>query len=125
MAVTNYYADLVNENFLRGIEQTRPADIYVALFTNPTDDEGGGTEMTGGGYARQIVTFTESTGGQVVNEDVVTFLDFPGGDDITHIALFDAVTAGHMLIHAPLSSTVTPDAGTDLTFGPGDLAAGI
>ena len=39
---------------------TRPTEWHIALYTASPSDPGGGTEVTGGGYARQAVTFTVS-----------------------------------------------------------------
>ena len=39
---------------------TRPTAWYLALFTAAPSDSGGGTEVSGGAYARQSVTFTVS-----------------------------------------------------------------
>ena len=39
---------------------TRPTAWHIALYTGAPDDTGGGTEVSGGGYGRQAVTFTIS-----------------------------------------------------------------
>jgi hypothetical protein len=39
---------------------TRPTNWYVALYTLAPSDSGGGTEVSGGGYARQAVIFPSS-----------------------------------------------------------------
>src|SRR5260370_4126268 len=81
-------ADYLNSAILNWLKGTTflaaPATTYVALFTTaPTSDAGtGGTEVSGGAYARQPIT--SSTGwsaisggatvaGQISNGAVITF----------------------------------------------------
>ena len=55
-ALTDFAENKVLDAVLRGQALGAPATLYVGLFTaNPTD-VGGGTEVTGGSYARVAVT---------------------------------------------------------------------
>ena len=45
-----------------GSTPTRPSARYVALFTATPSATGGGTEVSGGGYARQAITCSASAG---------------------------------------------------------------
>jgi hypothetical protein len=110
---------------------TGPATLYVALFTaNPTDT-GGGTEVTGGSYARVAVTSsltawaatqstnptptnTASTGtsGTTFNSAVVTFpAPTANWGTITGFAVFDATTAGNPLFYSALTTSKTVNNG--------------
>lgn len=93
---------------------------WLALYTvAPADDGTGGTEVTGGSYARQQVTFTVTD--QVAsNTTDVVFSGMPGVT-VVHAALWTASTGGQMLWHGPLDPSVTVQAGQTLRFGPGGV----
>jgi len=98
-----------------------PTKVWIALFTGAPNDAGGGTEVTGAGYARvelpcNLATWagtqgpgstTVSTGnsGQTSNNIAVTF-GAPTADwgSITHAAVMDALTGGNMLLQGALQA---------------------
>jgi hypothetical protein len=94
-----YADDLLAELYGSG----SPATLYFALFTSsPNPDGTGGTEATGGGYARKAVTnnttnFPAPSGGQVSNGTAVTFIAASGADwgTIEAIVVTDASSAGN------------------------------
>src|SRR6056297_922 len=98
---------------------TRPTAWYVALFTSAPSDSGGGTEVSGGGYSRQSVTFdaASSPGGTTSNSSEVTFLA-SGADfgTVTHIGIFDASTGGNLLWHGAMTASKTIADGDALVF---------
>ena len=57
---------------------TRPTNWYVALYTAAPSDSGGGTEVSGAGYARQSVAFDAAAtpGGTTSNSADVSFVHF-------------------------------------------------
>lgn len=119
-ALSDYLeAALLNE-VLRNVGYTPPATVYLALFTTATTDAGGGTEVTGGSYARQSITFSAASGGATSNSGAVSFSSMPAVT-VTHAAIMDASTAGNMLFHGPLTASKTVGAGDTLTFAIGDI----
>lgn len=96
------------------------ATAYVGLFTATPSDTGGGTEVSGGSYARVAVTSSlanwagtqaaasttasSGTGGTTSNNASITF-PAPSGNwgAITSIGIFDASTTGNLLFWAPLT----------------------
>jgi len=103
---TDYLENLVLEHFLRGNAQASPATIYAALFTVAPGEAGGGTEVTGGSYARQTIAFGVAAGGVVSNTGLVTFGPATAGwGTVVSIALMDALTAGNMLYYKTLSAS--------------------
>ena len=60
MAFSDYLEDKVLEHVFGGNAFTAPSTLYVALFTVAPSDTGGGTEVSGGAYARQTATFNVS-----------------------------------------------------------------
>jgi len=90
---------------------TRPTAWYLALFTAAPSDSGGGTEVSGGGYARQSVTFTVS-GNTATNSAEIEFpVATANYGSVTHVGVFDASSAGNLLAHAALTSSKTIETG--------------
>ena len=56
---SDYLEDKVLDHVFGGVAYTQPTK-HVALYTVAPTDTGGGTEVTGGAYARQSVAFTVS-----------------------------------------------------------------
>jgi hypothetical protein len=99
---------------------TRPTAWHVALFTAAPSDSGGGTEVSGGGYARQAASFTIS-GSSASNTSIIDFESTGDWANITHIGIFDASTAGNLLWHGALASARDPSAGDIIRFKAGQL----
>jgi len=117
---------------------TGPATTYVALFTATPSDTGGGTEVTGGSYARVAVTSSmanwagtqaaasttasSGTSGTTSNNATITFpTPTVAWGTVTSIGLFDAATGGNLLIWGPLTSSQTINIGNAVTFPPASL----
>jgi len=101
-----YYLD---DNFinvaLRNTPFTPAATIYVSLYTVAPGVGGGGTEVAGGGYGRQTVTFVAPANGQTSNVAEVLFpvATAPWGT-IVAFALMDTSSGGNMLYFGNLST---------------------
>lgn len=50
---------------------------------------GGSSEVSGGSYARQTVTWSAASGGTLTNASSVEF-DVPGGVTVTHVGLWNS-----------------------------------
>ena len=88
---------------------TRPTAWYVGLFTAAPSDTGGGTEVTGNGYAR-VVTGTISGSGTATtftNAAAIEFAAASGGNwgTIGWAGIFTASTGGTLLAWAPLTTS--------------------
>ena len=123
MGKTDYLENALLNHTLRNVAYTPPVTVYVGLFTSPTSDAGGGTEVSGNAYARQAVTFAAPSGGACSNSNLITFpVATPSGwGTVTHAAIFDAVSGGNMLRHTTLTQARTVNAGDSLTFQIGQL----
>lgn len=109
MASFSDYSENLVLNFLFTTNAaTRPTAWYVGLFTGAPGEAGGGTEVTGSGYARKVTgTITVSgTATTATNAAAIEFDPASGGNwgTITHAAIFDAETSGNMLAYAPLTT---------------------
>lgn len=113
---------------------TGPTNLYIGLLTvNPTDNTPG-TEVTGNGYARVAVASTmanwagtqaaastvASTGssGTTSNNTVISFATpTPAGwATVTGVGVYDAATAGNLLIYSALIASKVINAGDSVTF---------
>jgi hypothetical protein len=98
---------------------TRPTTWYVALFdTN-------GTELTGGGYARQAVTFASGGGDNVyANTNKLTFGAATGADwsQAVKFQILSALTNGTAYSNKEnLTTPKTAQVGDTIAFNIGDL----
>jgi hypothetical protein len=98
---------------------------YIALFTTTPTDAGGGTEVTGGAYARitSAGKWAVPSGGSVSNNAVITFPTASGASwgTINGFAIMTAVTAGTMLMWGALSAPKTVNDGDTASFASGQL----
>lgn len=95
---------------------TMPTNVYLSLHTaSPTDT--GGSEVTGGSYARQAITWSaaSSPAGTKTNNAVVTFTAMPAVTS-THIGIYDASSAGNLLYWGPLTSSIITNSGDTVKF---------
>ena len=104
-ALSNYLEDKILQHVFMGVPYTAPANIYLGLVTVAATDSSVGTEVTGGSYARQVVTFDLAPGGagKISNDTLLTYTNMPEADIVGGI-LMDAVSGGNLLAHG----TVTP-----------------
>ena len=106
MSKTNYLETAILNHVLRSTAYSSPAAVYVGLFTVAPTEAGGGTEVSGGSYARQSVTFTAPAPDTCENDADVTFpIATADWGTIVAFALFDAPTAGNMLYYANLTAS--------------------
>ena len=98
-SATNYLREQMIAHILDNTSYTSPTDVYLALFTSATDEDGGGDEVTGGSYARQVITFSATTVDGERENDSLSFTDMPA-TTVEGLAIFDADTGGNMLYYA-------------------------
>jgi len=108
---SDYTENLLLNWLLTTNSATRPTAWYVGLFTAAPSDTGGGTEVSGSGYAR-VATGTMSISGTATtasNAAAIEFAAASGGNwgTITHAAIFDASSGGNMLAWAALTTSRT------------------
>lgn len=132
-AASNYLEKKVLDHVLTASAYTQPGSRYLALFTNPSSDtatklESGNitTEVTGGSYARTLVTFAAAvdgaTGGESKNNTTVTFPTATAAwGTITHVAVMDAPSGGNVLFWGPTVVSKAIDAGDTFLVLPNNL----
>lgn len=128
MATTNsdYVENKAVDHILGTAAWTMPAAVSLALFTtNPNFETGvGGTEATGGSYARKAIAFTASSGGATSN---TAQKQWTVGTDIaagtyTGWGVYDAASGGNLLFGDAFSANrVLGTTGDTLTFAAGAI----
>ncbi len=120
---SNYLEAAVLNHVFRNTALTSPTTVYLALFSTAAGEAGGGTELTGNGYARLATAFdAPSPSNQIINTDTETFTASGGAWlAIVGHSMFDAVTVGNDLCFEDSVSGPTLADGDSYEFGPGDI----
>lgn len=100
---------------------TPPASVYIGLYSVAPTDAGGGTQLTGSGYARVAVANNMTqwpwSGGKKAN---ATQIDFPlaTANWLPAVAagIFDSATAGNLLFWVPISPSLVAFNGSRLSI---------
>lgn len=132
---SNYLAD-AQLNWFKGTGfPAAPANTYVALFTAaPTSRAGtGGTEATGGAYARQAIASSgwsavSTSGSGLTSIEQITqtgAINFPTATanwgTIVGVGLYDASTLGNLLEYGDLTTSQTVNSGNTFQIPANDI----
>lgn len=110
--MSNYLENALINATLRNTSFTSPAVVYVGLYLTDPTDANTGTEVSGGSYARQSVTFAAPSDGLSASNADVTFPTATANwGAVGWIGLSDAVSGGNLLYHTPLNSVKTIESG--------------
>lgn len=126
-SLSDFSENEILDHLLGAATYTAPATLYLAVFTAVPTDAGGGTEVTGGSYARLAVTnnatnFPASVAGAKSNGAVLDMVTASASwGTVVAYALFDASSAGNMIGWADLASPVLINNGDTLRFAAGAL----
>lgn len=141
-ALTNFAENRIVDALLRGQALGAPATVHVGLDTASCTEAGGGTEVTGGSYARAAVASslanwagTQSAGSTVAssgtsgttgNNSPITF-PTPSGSwgTVVSVRFFDAPTGGNAWVCTPLLVQQTINTGNSVSFPAGSLTLQI
>jgi hypothetical protein len=106
--MSNYLENALINATLRNTSYTSPTTVYLALYTDDPTDADTGTEISGGSYARQSITFGAPSNGTSTNSAAI---EFPAATAnwgvITHVGIRDALTSGNLLYHTALDASKT------------------
>lgn len=110
--MSNYLENALINATLRNTTYTSPATVYLALYTDDPTDADTGTEVSGGSYARQSITFGSPSNGTSTNSAAIEFPAATGNwGTITHVGIRDALTTGNLLYHTALDVSKTINTG--------------
>ncbi len=130
---TNHYENLIQNHILGGAGTLAQATWYLALFTAVASDAGGGTECTGGAYARKAITNnttnwpTTTTGTKSLGVSTAFEEATNNWGTITGWGLYDASTGGNLCMQGTLSTPLVISQGDVARFaaGAGGLALAL
>lgn len=128
-AMSDYLEGEIIKHIFRTGSFTKPTVLGVGLFTAAPSDSGGGTEVSGGSYARATLNpldanWAAPAGGNGVtsNSSTITFVTPTANwGNVTHFGLFDASSAGNLLFWGSLTIAKTINSGDTVTFPAGSL----
>lgn len=122
-ALSDYLENKLIDHIFRGMAYTPPTELHVALYTGAPSDAGGGTEITGGSYARAQLDpsgthwrntqnsgtgASSGTSGQTANAAVITFpAPTANWGTATHVGVFDSSSGGNLIAQGTLSAPKT------------------
>ncbi|MEO8680392.1 MAG: hypothetical protein ABI665_15175 [Vicinamibacterales bacterium] len=120
---SDYLENKLIDHLFRTASFTKPTGLYVALLTAAPSDAAGGTEVTGGSYARVNLApldanwkatqggtsgASSGTGGVTSNASAITFpAPTANWGTVTHFGIFDAASGGNLLIWDALTASRT------------------
>ena len=138
-AMSDFLENSLVDQIFRGQTAPTTSTLYIGLYTAAPSDTGGGTELSGSGYARVSVssslanwagtqstgstTASSGTGGATSNNTAITFPEPTSGwGQVQAFGVFDAATGGNLLFHGSLTINKTINEGDTVTFPAGSLA---
>ncbi len=130
-----YLEETLINSVLRGVAfpAWTTGSHYVGLLTAAPTDAGGGTEVSGGAYARVAVaraagSWSAPAGTPRATENAAA-ITFPSPTanwgTVSHIGIYDAATAGNLLCWAALSTSrniLNADSAPSFAIGALDIA---
>jgi hypothetical protein len=122
-AFSDYLEKALLHHVFGATAYTRPAGLWVALYTTPSTDAAPGNEVLPAvGYARVAVTFVDAPdqldgSSALWNSGVLQFpVATADWGIVTHCGVHDAATAGNMLASGQLATQKQVDLGDAVRF---------
>ena len=118
-ALSDYLEDKIRMHVFRTGTFTKPSVLAVALYTAAPGETGGGTEVSGGSYARvqrdpldANWTAASATNGLTDNAAALTFpAPTANWGSVTHLAILDATSGGNFMVYGALTTPKTVNSG--------------
>lgn len=121
-AMSDYLENEILDHILATASYTAPATVYVGLSTGSFGDDNSGTELSGSGYGRVAASFGAAASGTASNDAAIEFSAATGDwGTVSHFGIFDASTAGNLLIHGSFTASKVIASGDILRIQTGDL----
>ena len=138
-AMSDFLENKIIDQLFRGQAAPTTTTLHVGLLTTAPSDSGGGTEASGGSYARVAVTSSltnwagtqsagsttasSGTGGQTSNNAAITFpTPTAGWGTVTHFGIYDAASGGNLLFWGALTIAKTINQADTVTFPAASLS---
>ena len=135
----NYANQILNYTLSKTATLTAPAAVYIGLCTNDPEADGGTfSELSGGGYARVLISqkgetypdvIGSASGRQITNAKQINWAKFTEKKTAQGFGLFSAPSGGTPFFYGKLDLTeeqaaaggVVCEAGSVMLFDPGTL----
>lgn len=123
--LSTYLSDKLLDHAMGSTSYTMPS-TYLALFTtNPTMPAGtGGTEVSGGSYARVPISsdWSAASAESKSNNVTITFTTATANwGTVVGVGIYDALTVGNLLAAGPLGSSQVVNSGGTFSITSGNL----
>ena len=123
---SDYLENKLLDHVFRDTAFTAPSTLYVGLYTTAPTDAGGGTEVSGGSYARvscvPASTFAAASSGATQTTSTVTFPQASGTwGTVVAFGIFDQATSGNLLAWGDLTLSKSISSGDIASFAVGDI----
>ena len=123
--MSNYLENALLNGTLNGTTFSAPTAVYVSLWTSDPNDDGSGTEVSGGSYTRVNASFATAVGtsGQVLNDANIEFATATASWGVVGwIGINDSISGGNLLYHTALDTSKTIDTGDIFKIATGNLS---
>jgi hypothetical protein len=124
MAFSDYLEDKLLKHTFANTAFTTPGTVFLGLFTAAPSDTGGGTEVSGGSYARISCAFSVSGTNPTTatNSSAAEFATATGSwGSVGWVGVYDASSSGNLLAWSALTTAKTVSSGDVFRFDGGDL----
>ena len=134
--LSNYLQPKILDLLFSNVAYSIPATLYFALYTVTPTNAGGGTEASGGSYARVTLTnnatnFPAAPGTSPATKGNGSFsfaaatADWSAQAPMVAWGIFDALTSGNLLVWGPLTENKIVYNGDTVTVAANGLAITI
>ena len=121
--MSNFLENALINATLRNTSYTSPSTVYLGLFTSDPTDANTGTEVSGGSYARQSITFGAPSNGVSTNSAAIEFPQATGSwGTVGWVGIMDSLTTGNLLYHTALDASKTIASGDIFKIAIGSLS---
>lgn len=126
MSFSDFLENELLDHAFKNTSYTPTATLRIALYTAAPSDAGGGTEVTGGSYARVSVTaatgMNTASGGSISNNGAITFPTATASwGTVTHFGIFESGDT-NLLAWGALDASKTIGSGDTASFANAALA---
>ena len=123
---TNYLEAKLLDHVLKNTTYNSPSTVYAGLFTAAPNDAGGGTEVSGGSYARQSMSFSAASGGATTTDADINFPQATADwGTVVAVGIHDALTSGNLLMYTDLTTSKAIATGDILKIPSGSLTVSL
>lgn len=125
-SASDYLENKLIDHALGTASWSSPATVYVGLYTVAPSDAAGGTEVTGGSYARQTATFTAASSGSASNNSNIDFTNMPACT-VVAVGIFNSSTpaSDDLLFWSTLATNRVLTAGDGVRVSTGALVVSL